>query len=244
MKSIRKIVFGLGFFILLTPLTSHADTRSYVWTYEYTTMPKGMWELETYVTTEIPDMHKSNINTVKPQLELEHGITDKWDIAMYQMARINNKESETDSRYTGFKIRTRYRFGERGQFIIDPLVYLEYIRDPDFQKPNVIEGKLILAKDIEDLNVSYNQIFERDLENRGKTASEYAVGVSYRVMSGLRLGAESKGSYSDRETSVGPTVAWSGSLLGKPVYISLGAAWGVNRRTDDLQTRMIVGTLF
>ncbi len=236
---ILGLVFTFGFVA-----NSYADKRNYVWTYEYQTMPKGMWELEYYFTSSIPKLEKSNVNTLKQQVELEYGITKHWDVAMYQMYKINNKESETDSRYDGFKIRTRYRFGEKGQFIVDPLIYLEYIRDPDFHKPNVIEGKLVLAKDIGDLNISYNQIFERNLENRGKTESEYAVGVSYRVMPALRLGIESKGSYSERETAVGLTLSWSGSLFGKHLFVSLGSAWGVNRRTDDLQTRMIVGMLF
>lgn len=242
MKKCLLAVLTLGIVFGVTSF-SYADRRSYVWTYEYQTMPKGAWELETYLTGEIPDLHNTNLNSIKPQLEIEYGITDRWDVAMYQMYKVNNKEFETDSRYTGFKIRTRYRFGEKGQFIVDPLIYLEYIRDPDFHKPNVIEGKLVLAKDIGDLNISYNQIFERNLDQRGKTASEFAAGVSYKVMPALRLGIESKGSYSQRETAVGPTLSWSGSLFGKHLFVALGAAWGVNRRTNDLQTRLIVGIL-
>ncbi len=242
----KKYLLSIFCLVLMFGITtsSYADRRSYVWTYEYQTMPKGRWELEYYFTSIVPKFEKSNVNTLKPQIELEYGITSHWDVAMYQMYKINNKGSETDSKYDGFKIRTRYRFGEKKQFIVDPLIYLEYIRDPNFHKPNVIEGKLVLAKDIGDLNISYNQIFERNLENRGKIESEYAVGISYSVMPVLRLGVESKGSYSERETTIGPTMSWSGSLLRKKLFVSLGAAWGVNRRTDDFQARMITGMLF
>lgn len=240
----KYILGGLTLMLVFGVVSSsYADRRSYVWTYEYQTMPKGRWELEYYFTSQVPHLEKSSVNTLKQQVALEYGITNHWDLAMYQVYRINNKASETDSKYDGFKIRTRYRFGEKGKFIVDPLIYLEYIRDPDFSKPNVIEGKLVLAKDIGDLNISYNQIFKRNLENRGKTESAYVVGMSYRVLSNLRVGVESKGSYSARETAVGPTLSWSGSLLGKKLFVSLGAAWGVNRRSDDLQARMIVGIL-
>ena len=34
---------------------SFADRRSYVWTYEYQTLPKGMSEIEYYDTMKIPD---------------------------------------------------------------------------------------------------------------------------------------------------------------------------------------------
>ncbi len=233
------LLVGLCLIFVVTK-DSFADWRSYVWTYEYQTMPKGTWELEYYFTSSMPHHEEPSINTLQQQVELEYGITRSWDVAMYQMYKINNKESETDSKYDGFKIRTRYRIGEKGKFIVDPLLYLEYIRDPDFSKPNVIEGKLVLAKEIGYLNVSYNQIFERDLENRGKTKSEYAVGISCNVIPALKLGIESKGSYSERETAVGPTLSWSGKRL----WIALGAAWGVNRRTDDLETRMIMGVSF
>ncbi len=220
---------------------AYADRRSYVWTYEYMTMPKGMWELETYVTTEVPNMRKSNINTIKPQLELEYGITDRWDVAMYQMWEFQNNRNKKDvSEYKGFKLRTRYKIGEKGKFFVDPLLYFEYIRDDDFSKPNVGEVKLVLAKDIGDFNVSYNQIVKRNLDRRGKTDHEYATGMSYAFTPRLRVGFESKGNYSKEKFALGPTVSYTF----KKAFIALGAAFGLNKRTDDLQTRMIVGILF
>jgi hypothetical protein len=220
-----------------------ADRRSYVWTYEYMTMPKGMWELETYVTTEVPDMHKSNINTVKPQIELEYGITDRWDVAMYQMWEFKNNRNKKDvSEYKGFKLRTRYKIGERGKFFVDPLLYFEYIRDDDFSKPNVAEAKLVLAKDIGDLNISYNQIMKRDLEREGKTDHEYASGVSYALTPRFRVGIESKGNYSKGKYALGPTIAYTPKKV--KAYVAAGAVFGLNDRTSDLQTRMIIGVLF
>lgn len=221
-------------------LPSYADRRSYVWTYEYMTMPKGMWELETYVTSEVPNIHKSNINSVKPQLELEYGITDRWDVSMYQMWEFKNKRYENDSEYKGFKLRTRYKIGEKGKFFVDPLLYFEYIRDDDFSKPNVGEVKLILAKDIGDFNVSYNQIIKRNLDRRGKTDNEYATGMSYAFTSRFRIGIESKGNYPKEKYAVGPTFSYAFNK----VFVALGTAFGLNKKTDDLQTRMIVGVLF
>lgn len=232
-------LFVLGILLLSTG-SAYADRRSYVWTYEYMTMPKGMWELETYVTTEVPNMHKSNINSVKPQLELEYGITDRWDAAMYQMWEFKNKRFENDSEYKGFKLRTRYKIGEKGKFFVDPLLYFEYIRDDDFSKPNIGEAKLVLAKDIGDFNISYNQIVKRNLDRRGKTDHEYAAGMSYAFTPRLRAGFESKGNYPKEKFALGPTVSYTF----KKAFIALGAAFGLNKRTDDLQTRLIVGVLF
>ena len=238
----KKYILGVWTLMMVFMIvsSSYADWRSYVWTYEYQTMPKGAWELEYYFTSKIPKLEKSSVNTFKQQLELEYGITNHWDVAMYQIYKINNKEFESDSKYDGFKIRTRYRLGEKGKFIVDPLIYLEYIRGPDFSKPNVIEAKFVLAKDIGDLNISYNQIIERNLENRGKAESEYAVGISYNIIPSLKIGVESKGSYSKRETAVGPTLSWSRGKF----WAALSGAFGVNRRTDDLEMRMTAGFFF
>ncbi len=217
-----------------------ADQRSYVWTYEYMTMPKGMWEVENYITTEVPNLDKSNIYTIKEWVELEYGITDNWDVAMYQMYKYNNKKAESDSEYDGFKLRTRYRFGKKGQFIVDPLIYLEYIRSGNFSKPNVVEVKLILAKDIGDLNLSYNQILKRDLESRGKTDHEYAAGIGYALSPNFKFGIESKGNYSKKKYALGPTVSFSRGRF----WAALGAAFGLSKAADDLQTRLIFGVLF
>ncbi len=229
-------------FLIAMPRNSYADKRSYVWTYEYMTMLKGRWEAEVYVTTEIPNMHRSDINTVKPQLELEYGITERWDVAMYQMWEFKNKRLENDSEYKGFKLRTRYRIGEKGKFIVDPLLYFEYIRDDDFSKPNVGEAKLVLAKDIGDFNISYNQIIKRNLEREGKTDYEYASGAGYALTSRFKAGIESKGNFPKEKYALGPTLSYT--IKPFKAYVTLGAVFGLNKKTDDLQTRVIAGFLF
>lgn len=239
-KRISLLIFAVAAGILLTAQNGFADKRSYVWTYEYMTMPKGMFEIENYVTTEVKNINKSNINTVKEWVELEYGITDRWDAAVYQMWKFNNKKAENDSEYDGFKIRTRYRFGRKGQFFIDPLVYLEYIRDDNWHKASAGEAKLILAKDIGKVNLSYNQILKSNLESDGLAEWEYAAGISYPLGRSFRFGLESKGNYTKDKSAAGPTLSWQG----KNIWAAVGAVFGLNNRTDDLQTRVIVGIPF
>ena len=237
----KSAVLFLGLFICWGALKSaFADSRSYVWTYEYQSLPKGMAEVEYYLATQVPDTAKPEVNTWEHWVELEYGITNHWDVAMYQMWKQKNTATSSTSEYDGFKIRTRYRFGEKGQFFVDPLLYVEYIRDDDLSKPNVGEGKLILAKDMGNFNISYNQIIERNLEREGKTTYEYALGINYAFLPALKLGLESKGTYNERESSIGPTI----SLASKRFWVSIGAVFGLNKRTDDVQARMIVGVPF
>jgi hypothetical protein len=229
-------------FITIVPGNSYADKRSYVWTYEYQTMPKGWLEAEFYLTEEQPDLEKAKPNTWKPLVELEYGVTDHFDISMYQMFKQTNTDESSNFEYDGFKIRGRYRVLEKGSLPVDVLLYLEYIRPGDFKEPNELEEKLILAKDIGGFNISYNQVFEQELESGGKSEYGYTAGLSYAITPALRIGAETKGNYTDREYSVGPTI----SCAIKPLkaYAALGALFGLNDRTDDMQTRLIVGVLF
>lgn len=217
-----------------------ADRRSYVWTYEYQTMPKGMTEIEYYLTEEQPNIEKARPNTWKHWFELEYGITDHWDISMYQQIKQSNKVSSSTFEYDGFKIRTRYRIMERGKLPVDTLLYLEYIRPGDFKKPNELEEKLVLAKDIENFNISYNQIFKQELKSSGKAKYEYAAGISYEITPAFKIGLESKGSYTDRKYYIGPTIGWASSKF----WVSAGVAAGLNKRSDDMQVRMIIGFLF
>ena len=174
-----------------------ADWRSYVWTYEYMTMRQGAKELEYYLTQQQPDLSQSKPNTWKHYLELEYGISDHWDVALYQRFLQANTKSKSSFEYDGFKIRTRYRLAEKDQLPLDTLVYLEYIRDNESSKPHVLEAKLILAKDIGDFNIAYNQILKQELEADGKTEHEYAAGISYALRPRLKMGIAEKGNETD-----------------------------------------------
>lgn len=220
---------------------TYADWRSYVWTYEYMAMARGSKEIEYYLTAQIPDWSQKDINTMKHYLEFEYGITDHWDVALYQRYNQLNKDKETDFKYDGFKIRTRYRFGEKGQYVVDPLLYLEYIRDDNFSRPNVLEAKLILAKDIGAFNIAYNQIIKEELESAGKTEHEYACGLTYSGISKLKLGLESKGNFTDGKYYFGSTISYA---FGHKFWTALGLGFGLNDNSDDLQARFILGLPF
>ena len=232
--------FSILVFTFCLTVDSHADRRSYVWTYEYQTMPKGLSEIEYYLTEEQKDVSKAKPNTWKHWLELEYGITDHLDIAMYQQLKQSNLDSGDTFEYDGFKVRTRYRILERDKLPVDILLYMEYIRNDNLKKANVLEGKAIFAKDIGDLNISYNQIIEQELDSGGETEHEYAAGVSYMALPNFRIGVESKGSFSDRKYYIGPTIAWSSHKF----WVSIGAIAGLNDRSDDLDTRLLVGIPF
>ncbi|UCG51601.1 MAG: hypothetical protein JSW58_15670 [Candidatus Latescibacterota bacterium] len=214
-----------------------ADQRAYVWTYEYMTLPRGATELESYTTISTPDVNKfEGITSTEQQLELEVGMTDRFDFAIYQ---VFIQEPESDLRYKGYKLRARYRFGEKDKYPLDPLVYAEYKGKPDFSEHG-IELKLVLAKDIGRLNIALNPILELEREDgEWEAEPEYAVGLSFGIVDELlRLGIEGKGS--EHGHYVGPVISHGR----QHAWMTLGSAIkasNIDEGKPELQVRLVVG---
>lgn len=216
--------------------TAQADTRSYVWTYEYGTMPKGGAEVEYYFTVKSKNGEEESEGTsYEHQIELEYGVTDRLDVGMYQVFK---KEGGESLDYEGFKLKARYRFGERGKYPVDPEIYLEY--ENSIREKDALEAKLILAKDLGKVNLAYNQIAEVTTGRGGKVEHEFAAGASYALLNAFRLGVEAKGSYSENEYAAGPTLSWAGSRL----WANVGVLFGMNDRTPNTEVRFLVGVPF
>lgn len=240
--AVKKQMIGcMMLLVLFAADTARADRRSYVWTYEYLTMRKGHSEIEYYLTHKIPDFHQyDKKNTWEHQVEYEYGLTDRWDIAVYQRWQQTNSKTDDKFEYSGTKLRTRYRFGEKGMYPLDTLLYLEYIRPDDSDAAEILEGKLIVAKDFGKFNVAYNQILKVGINGKGGNENEYALGLNYEFNPGLKVGLEMTGNYTEDKYYLGPTVSW----LSKKYWVGLGALRGLNDRSDDLRFRLIIGFPF
>lgn len=115
----------MGFALALSAIVCHADFRYYAWTYQVITMPPGETEIEFYTTMYQSDMDKPEGVTWKRQIEVEAGLTERWDISFYPVD--SYKASDSKTKFSELKLRTRYELvSEKGKFFIDPLLYLEY----------------------------------------------------------------------------------------------------------------------
>src|SRR5215831_3784025 len=178
---------------LLPASTALADRRAYGTTYEAVTAPRGELDVETWTTIapqgEVDGGPPSR--GMREMVELEYGITDRWDVALYNMLDMITAGDST-SGYAGFKIETRYRPSDRGEWPLDPVLYLEFqqlFRGDARQK---YEAKLILAKDIGNINIAANLALEeeRTTEPAWNTEVEYAAGTSYALSPAWLVGAE------------------------------------------------------
>ena len=219
-----------------------ADPRSYVWTYEYMTVREGHAELEYYSTTEVPDTDAPETSTWKHNVELEYGLTSKTDIAMYQNFKQTNKPASKTFSYDGMKLRLRHRLAEKGELPVDALLYAEYVRNTDLSAQGAFEGKLVLAKDLGRLNLSYNQVVEFPLESLADAEHRFAAGASWKFSGLLKAGFEATGDYKANAYHAGPTVHLRARDM--KVWANLGYLAGLNSDSKDAQTRLIIGVPF
>lgn len=221
---------------------ARADNRAYVWTYEHSTVWAGHAEAEYYNTSEVPDTAAPETNVWKHQLELEYGLTDRTDIAMYQVFKQKNSPASKAFSYDGFKLRLRHKLAEKGALPADALLYAEYERGSDLAGQGVFEGKLVLARDFGRLNLAYNQVVEFPLEKLAAAEHSYSAGASWAFTDNFRAGLETKGEYKSGEYYAGPTLAFGAKDL--KVWASVGYLAGLNPASKDALTRLIVGVPF
>jgi len=232
----RNTIVVLIISIIAFSTVVSADKRSYVWTYEYQTMEAGEVELEHYLTFSTPLSDSfENITSTEHNIEIEVGMTDRFDFSIYQVIK---QAPESSLQYSGYKLRFRYRLGEKGEFLMDPLLYFEYKGKPDFSEHGY-EGKLILAKDFGKFNLSVNPVFEYEYKNsEWESELKYNAGVSFNLGGLLKLGMEAKGG--ENGHYIGPVISHG---TGK-AWIALGSALAITdikNYKPEMMIRMILG---
>ena len=203
-----------------------ADMRSYVWTDEYTITEPGKTDIEHHLTISIPKLSEiKGKATIEHEFEIEIGITNHFDLTIF-----HNFQQRTDGNlyYTNFDFRSCFLIGEKNQFFLDPLIYLEYGSNFNLSK-HKFEGELVLAKDIGRFNFSINPIFQVQVEDETEFTYAYAIGFRYEFNQLFRLGMEFVGDkdahYAGLVVSHGqenlwvaasPTLMFSKNTAGKP----------------------------
>jgi len=188
--------------LLLLNIQLNADGRRYVWTYEYQTMHRGEAELESYTEFAQTDTESGRIASTTLLYEYEIGMNDRFDVGIYQKFK---QSPDSPIHYDGFKLRMRYRLGEKHKWFLDPLIYLEYKGNAALEN-NTLEAKLILARDFDRLNIAVNPVIEYEFgDDASELVFEYAGGLSYELHPLVSLGLETKGNKD--EFYWGPTLS-------------------------------------
>ncbi len=140
-------------FILLIAGNAHADRRNFAFTYEPRTIPKGEAELEYYMTGLVKHdrLLGEDVFAWSHQFEVEYGVLDGFDLAMYQMY--------SPTAWQGYKLRGRYMPFARGELPIDFLIYLEFIQLANGDV--AFEERLVLGKEFGNLIIALDTMAEQ-----------------------------------------------------------------------------------
>ena len=156
----------------------------------------------------------------------------------FSIYQVFKQAPEAQFQYSGYKLRFRYRLGEKGDYIFDPLLYFEYKGKPDFSEHGY-EGKLILAKDFGNINIAINPVLEYEYEdNEWESELKYNAGISYKLGGLLKIGLETRGSGNGHY--IGPVISHG---TGK-AWIALGsvvAITNIKNNKPETMLRMILG---
>lgn len=229
------------------PAAAPADRRSFTHTYEYMTSPEGQTEVELYTTQSRSTWDDGAPESFEFQLELEHGLTERWDVSLYHVFAQASGDAATASplRLTEVKLRSRYRFAERGELPVDVVAYGELVKQFG-ASAYAAEVKAILGRDFGLLTVAVNAIGEVEFgADVAETEVEagWAAGVTYEAAPSWKLGAESWGDFEvehpdELSAWVGPALSWAPSSR---MWVSTTAGFGLNDRSDKFNVRAIIG---
>ena len=231
----------------LSPLmfasTASADRRLFTYTYEYKTVPQGHTAIELWHTEDRATWDPDTVQGLESILEIEHGLTDRWDAAIYtvfeQTASNNPAVESTPFSFHEIKLETRYRFADRGEWPVDVLAYGEVVKVFGEQIWE-IEGKAILARDFDKFTAALNIIGALEFEPEAEPEFGYAAGLSYEVHPKFSVGAETYAKITEYEQSFagGPALAVAPAAN---LWLTFTLGFGFNDEAPALAGRFILG---
>ena len=250
----KRILFCLVAVALLPVVSSFAGSRRFTYVYEVTTSPPGDVEIENWVTwkTRKPDDH--GFDQVEFRHELEWGITDKFQAAVYLADWNYHRGMSAGERgftLNGSALELIYNFTNP---VADPIglaAYQEFKAGYHFFES---ESKLLAQKTFGPFVVAYNATLEAEWEGEGLEEREgefqQSLGMSYEFSPHFLVGAEALHEiafpdWSEAEESkvfAGPNV----SIRSGTWWATVTALAQVTSAGDepDLQVRTIFGFSF
>jgi hypothetical protein len=239
----NAIALALTAALAAAPRFARADRRYYGTTYNAATAAPGGLDVELWTTWTRPQ--PGGATSWVHQLELETGITDRWDVALYNLFLFE----EGRTRYQAAKVETRFRLSQPGEWFVDPVLYLEVKKEFIEDKPWALEGKVIVAKDLGPLNLSVNLSLEKEWIPGGGTETEwgYFGAASYELAPVVRVGAESFGFWKRPGSEPYVYTAYAGpalSLAAGRAWLVLSGSFGLNDASDRFRARAILALQF
>lgn len=244
----RRALLALA--VLASASSAPAQPRSFTQTHEYLTTPRGETELELLTAQRQATFDEDSPEVFELQLAIEHGITDRWGVALlHRFAQSTGSGTLADPgepfRFTETRLRSRYRFAERGELPFDLVAHVEAAKRFGGSVYE-LELRPVLARDLGVVSVAVDPIVAivigRDVPEP-EIAVGWAAGITYDARPTLRVGAETWGGFDvahaeETAASAGPAISWSPT---PSFWIAATAGFGLNDNADRLSVRGLIG---
>jgi len=252
MNGLRRWV-GWVWVLGLSAGSARADYKAFAHTYPFFTQPAGNLELEWWVSAETQSFSTAAVSTLfEHRIELEYGLTDRWDLSLYQVFQQPSQEALV---YDSIRLETRYQLTRKYAFPVDLLGYAEIERPADLHQPTELELKLIACRDFGPWFLQTNWITEVKLAGGDAFGYWFALyaGLGYEFHPSFRLGVEAM--FDWKVDSLAPGAATAKTIhVGPSISAARGRLWAVltpcfrvagqsnvDDLGNDLSLRFIVG---
>jgi hypothetical protein len=251
----KLIALSLSLLLLvLTATQAFAGARRFTYVYEVTTSPPGDVEVENWITWKTSKPDDRGFDQVEFRHELEFGITEKLQAAVYVADWDYHRGLSAGQRgftLSGSALELIYNLTNP---VSDPIGLAVYQEFQGGYRRFESESKLLAQKNLGRFVVAYNASLEAQWEGKGlaERAGEFqqSLGLSYEITPRLLCGVEfvhevAFPDWSDAEPGkffAGPNV----SVRHGTWWATLTALAQVTRAGDepDLQVRTIFGFSF
>jgi hypothetical protein len=195
----RRLAFALAF--ILVPALASANERHFTYTYETAVLSRGQKEIEIWTTPRIG--RDTYFYRLDERVELEVGVTDRWQLALYlnataQAAEVSPGVIATETEFEGVSLENKIKLMDPVADAVGLGLYAELGIGPTETE---IELKLLLDKRLGNLHVAANLVGELELEAEGEMeemeveleremALEIDLGATYFVTPAVGIGAE------------------------------------------------------
>ncbi|MGD9547920.1 MAG: hypothetical protein AB7V45_10290 [Candidatus Krumholzibacteriia bacterium] len=175
---------------LATPAA--ADSRRFAWSYESTTMPRGLGEYEQWVTWKTDKQSDDLYDRLEFRQELEYGLTDRLQVGLYFANwRYTRSAGGSETQVRTSSIEVIYNLSDPVTSALGTAIYGEVHLG---QEKFALEGKLLLEKQWGATSVVANTILEAEWEDEDwiedKGVFEQTLGLSRQISPMVMFGAE------------------------------------------------------
>jgi hypothetical protein len=246
------IITATIFTVFTATTISNASSRSTPWLYDTRTMPAGEVEYEQWVTWKTDKKSDSNYNELRFRHEIEWGLTDTIQMAIY-FADWRYKETSTSTKtyFHDVAFETIFQIQAPTPDQLGLALYGEIKYGNDFVE---LEGKILIEKELDQFNFLYNFTLEAEWEgehldeDKGVIANAFA--ITYQHTPSFTIGLQAIWEIefpewqeqADHVVSIGPSVAWQSDGW----WLTVSPLFQVTNvdSEPDLQVRLLFGIDF